>query len=105
MIGPVAGPIIMATRVDSLSLSTERDGFAKPKPWAPAPSQRLVKPKSASSSVPSNSVIEPVAGPAMMAIRVDNLSWAAERAGPDKPKHGPPVLNQRSLKIVEGLLQ
>ena len=101
----VADPVIMATRVDSLSLSTERDGFAKPKLWAPAPSQRLLKLKSASSSVPSNSVTEPVADPAMMAIRVDNLSWAAERAGPDKPKHGPPVLNQRSLKIAEGLLQ
>jgi len=64
--------------------------------------------KSVSASVPSNSVTEPVADPAMMAIRVDNLSWAAERAGSDKPKHGPPVLNQRSLKIkkiAEGLLQ
>ena len=61
--------------------------------------------KSASSSAPSNYESEPVADPAMMAIRVDNLSWAAERAGSDKPKHGPPVLNQRSLKIAEGLLQ
>ena len=101
---PVADPVIMATRVDSLSLS-ERDGFAKPKLWAPAPTQRLLKLKSASSSVLSNSVIEPVADPAMMAIRVDNLSWAAERVGSDKSKHGPPVLNQRSLKIAEGLLQ
>jgi hypothetical protein len=41
-------------------------------------------------------VTEPVADPAMMAIRVDNLSWA----GSDKPKHGPSV-----LKIAEGLLQ
>ena len=90
----------LLNRVDSLSLSTERDGFAKPKLWAPAPSQRLLKLKSASSSVPSNYVTEPVADPAMMAIRVDNLSWAAERAGSDKPKHGPPVLNQRSLKIA-----
>ena len=49
--------------------------------------------KSASASVPSNSVTEPVADPAMMAIRVDNLSWAAERAGSDKPKNGPPLLN------------
>ena len=102
----VADPVTMATRVDSLSLSTERDGFAKPKLWAPAPSQRLLKLKSASSSVPSNYVTEPVADPAIiMAIRVDNLSWAAEHAGSDKPKHGPPVLNQRSLKIAEGLLQ
>ena len=44
--------------------------------WAPAPSQRLLKLKSVSASVPSNSVTEPVADPAMMAIRVDNLSWA-----------------------------
>jgi hypothetical protein len=57
----VPDPVIMATRVDSLSLSTERDGFAKPKLWAAAPSQRLLKLKSASSSVPSNSVTEPVA--------------------------------------------
>ena len=96
----VADPVIMATRVDSLSLSTERDGFAKPKLWAPAPSQRLLKLKSASSSVPSNSVTESVADPAMMAIRVDKLG-----RGSDKPKHGPPVLNQRSLKNAEGLLQ
>ena len=101
----VADPVIMATRVDSLSLSTARDRFTKPKLWAPTPSQRLLKLKSASSSVTSNSATEPVADPAMMAIRVDNLSWAAERAGFDKPKHGPPVLNQRSLKIAEGLLQ
>jgi hypothetical protein len=89
----VADPVIMATQVDSLSLSTERDGFAKPKLWAPAPSQRLLKLQSASSSVPSNSVTEPVADPAMMAIRVDNLDCAAERAGSHKSKHGPPVLN------------
>ena len=94
----VADPLIMATRVDCLSLTTGRDGFAKPKLWAPTPSQRLLKLKSVSASVPSNFVIEPVADPAMIAIRVDNLSWAAEHAGPDKPKHGPPVLNQRSLK-------
>ena len=91
VIESVADPVIMATRVDSLSLSTERDGFAKPKLWAPAPSQRLLKLKSASSSVPSNSVTEPVADPTIMAIRVDNVSWAAEHAGSDKPKHGPPV--------------
>ena len=101
----VADPVIVATQVDSLNLSIERDGFAKPKLWAPAPSQRLLKLKSASSSVASNSVTEHVADPAMMAIRVDNLSWAAEHAGSDKPKHGPPVLKQRSLKIAEGLLQ
>jgi hypothetical protein len=105
VIESVADPVTMATQVDSLSLSNGRDGFAKPKLWAPAPSQRLLKLKSASSLVPSNSVIEPVADPAMMAIRVDNLSWAAERAGSDKSKHGPPVLIQRSLKIAEGLLQ
>ena len=101
----VVAPVIMVTRVDSLSLSTERDEFAKPNLWAPAPSQRLIKLKSASSSVPSNFVIEPVADPAMMAIRVDNPSWAAEHDESDKPKHGPPVLNQRSLKNAEGLLQ
>ena len=101
----VADPVIMATRVDSLSLSIERDGFAKPKLWSPAPSQRLLKLKSASSSVPSNSVTEPVADPAMMAIRVDNLDCAAERAGSHKSKHGPPVSNQRSLNTAEGLLQ
>ena len=95
----------MATRVDSLSLSTERDGFTKFKCRPPAPSQRLLKLKSASSLVPSNSVTEPVADLAMMAIRVDNLSWAAEHAGSDKPKHGPPASNQRSLKIAEDLLQ
>ena len=60
--------------------------------------------KSASSSVASNYVIEPVADPAIVTIRVDNLSWAAEHAESDKPKHGPPALNQRSLKISEVLL-
>jgi hypothetical protein len=65
----------------------------------------LNKLKSASSSVASNSVIEPVADPAVMAIRVDSLDCAAEHARTDKSKHGPPVLNQRSLKIAEGLLQ
>ena len=105
VIESVADPVIMATRVDSLSLSTERDGFAKPKLWAPAPSQRLLKLKSASSSVPSNSVTEPVADPAMMAIRVDNLSWPAEHAGSDKPKHGPPASTQRTLKSAQSLLQ
>ena len=34
----VADPVIMETQVDSLSLSTDRNGFAKPKLWAPAPS-------------------------------------------------------------------
>ena len=101
----VADPVIMATRVDSLSLSTEHGGFAKLKQRPPARGQCSLKLRIASSSAPSNSVTEPVADPAMMAIRVDNLSWAAERAGSDKPKHGPPVLNQRSLKIAEGLLQ
>ena len=62
----VPDPVIMATRVDSLSLSTERDGFAKPKLWAAAPSQRLLKLKSASSSVPSNYMTEPVADPAIV---------------------------------------
>ena len=88
---PVADPVIMATQVDSLSLSTEHDRFAKPKLWAPAPSQRLLKLKSASSSVSSNYVTESMVGPAMMAIRVDNLIWAAERAGSDNPKRGPLV--------------
>ena len=84
----VADPVILATRVDSLSLSTERDGFAKPKLWAPTPSQRLLKLKSASSWVTSISVTEPVANPAMMAIRVDNLSWAAELWGFDGRMRG-----------------
>ena len=75
VIESVADPVIMATRVDSLSLSIERGGFAKPKLWAPAPSRKLLKLKSASSSVPSNSVTEPVADLAMIAILVDNLSW------------------------------
>ena len=60
--------------------------------------------KSVSASVPSNSVTEPVADPAIMAIRVDNLDCATERAGPAKPRHRPPASNQRSLKIVEDLL-
>ena len=77
----VANPVIMATRVDSLSLSTERDGLAKPKLWAPAPSQRLLKLKGASSSVPSNSVIESVADPVIMATRDDSLSLSTERDG------------------------
>jgi hypothetical protein len=51
VIESVADPVILATRVDSLSLSTERDGFVKTKLWALAPSQRLLKLKSASSLV------------------------------------------------------
>ena len=61
--------------------------------------------KSASSSVASNSVIEPVADPAVMAIRVDSLDCAAEHAGSAKPKHSPPASNQRSLNFAEDLLQ
>ena len=54
-------------------------------------------------------MIEPVADPAIMAIRVDILAidnhCDVEHAGSDKPKHGLPALNQRSLKDAEGLLQ
>ena len=57
--------------------------------------------KSANSSVASNSVIESVADPAVMAIRVDSLDCAADHAGSAKPKHSPPASNQRSLKIAE----
>ena len=84
-------PAIMATRVDSLSLATEHAGLDKPKHWTPASSQCSLKIKSACYSVPSNSVIEPVVDPAIMAIRVDSLSLATEHARFAKPKHGTPA--------------
>ena len=55
--------------------------------------------KSVSASVPSNSVTESVADPVIMATRVDNLSWAAERAGSAKPKLWAPAPSQRLLKL------
>ena len=48
---------------------------------------------------------EPVADPAIMAIRVDSLDCAAEHAGSAEHKDSPPASNQRSLKIAEELLQ
>ena len=90
-------PAIMATRVDSLSLATEHAGLDKPKHWTPASSQCSLKIKSACYSVPSNSVIELVVDPAIMAIRVDILSWATKRDGSAKLKHGSPASSQSSL--------
>jgi hypothetical protein len=46
-------------------------------------------------------VIEPVADPAAMAIRVDSLDCAAEHAGSAKPKHSLLASNQRSLKLLK----
>ena len=97
MIEPVVDPAIMAIRVGSLSLATEHDRSAKPKHGSPASSKCSLKIKSACSSIPTNSVIEPVVDPAIMAIRVDILSWATERDGSAKPKHGSPASSQRSL--------
>ena len=101
----VADSAIVTTWFDSQSLSTEHDGLTKFKWGEPAPSQCSLKLKSACDSVPRNSVNEPVGDPEIMANRVDILSWAAEHAGSDKPAHCPPAWSQRSLKIVEGLLQ
>ena len=89
----------MAIRVDSLSLSREHAGLDKLKHGTPASSQHSLKIKSACYSVPSNSVIEPVVDPAIIAIRVDSLSLATEHAGPDKLKHGTPASSQHSLKF------
>jgi hypothetical protein len=68
VIGLVMDPAIMAIRVDSLSLATEHARFAKPKHGTPVSSQHSLKIKSACYSVPSNSVIEPVVDPAIIAI-------------------------------------
>ena len=95
----VVDPAIMAIRVDSLSLATECAWFAKPEHGTPASSQCSLKIKSACYSVPSNSVIEPVVDPAIIAIWVDSLSLATERDRLGKPKHGTPASSQRSLKI------
>ena len=64
----VVDPAIMAIQVDSLSLATEYAGLAKPKHETPASSQCSLEIKSACYSVPSNSVIEPVVDPAIIAI-------------------------------------
>ena len=58
----------------------------------------LNKLKSANSSVASNSVIEPVADPAVMTIRVDSLDCAADHAGSAKPKHSPPCVKPALVK-------
>ena len=97
MIEPVVDPAIMAIRVDSLSLATEHAKFEKPKHGPPASSKCSLKIKSACSSIPTNSVIEPVVDPAIMAIRVDILSWATKHDGSAKLKHGSPASSQRSL--------
>ena len=54
-------------------------------------SQCSIKLKSASSSVASNSVIDPVADLAVMPIRVDSLDCAAEHDGSAKPRHRAPA--------------
>ena len=68
MIWIIVDPAIMAIRVDSLSLATEHAELDKPKHGTPASSQHSLKIKSACYSVPSNSVIEPVVDPAIIAI-------------------------------------
>ena len=60
---------------------------------------------SACYSVPSNSVIESVMIPEILALRTDNLSWATEHAGSAKPTHCPPAPSQRSLQSAQSLLQ
>ena len=89
----MADPAIVTKWFDSLSLSADHDGFAKFKWMPPARIQCSIKLKSASSSAASNSVIELVADPAVMAIRVDSLDCVAEHAGSTKPKHSPPASN------------
>ena len=84
MIEPVVDPAIMAIRVDSLRLATEHAKFEKPKHRPPASSKCSLKIKSACSSIPINSVIEPVVDPAIMAIRVDILGWATKCDGSAK---------------------
>ena len=64
----VVDPAIITIRVDSLGYATKHAGFANPKHGPPAASQRSLKFKGACSSIPSNSVIELVVNPAMMAI-------------------------------------
>ena len=68
MIELVVDPAIMTIRVDSLRLATEHAGLAKPKHGTPASSQCSLEIKSACYSVPSNSVIELVVDPAIIAI-------------------------------------
>ena len=68
MIWIIVDPAIMAIRVDSLSLATEHAGLDNLKHGTPASSQHSLKIKSACYSVPSNSVIEPVVDPAIIAI-------------------------------------
>ena len=97
MIEPVVDPAIMAIRVDILSLATAHVKFEKSKHGPPASSKCSLKIKSACSSIPTNSVIEPVVDPAIMAIRVDILSWATKHDGSAKPKHGSPASSQHSL--------
>ena len=55
--------------------------------------------KSASSSVASNYVIEPVADPAIVTIWVDSLSLSTEHGGFAKLEQMPPARSQCSLKL------
>ena len=61
--------------------------------------------KSASSSVPSNSVIIAVDKPEMLVTCFNSLSWATKRDGFSKPMSGALTLSQRSLQFIESLLQ
>ena len=61
--------------------------------------------KSASSSVPSNSVIIAVDKPEMLVTCFNSLSWATKRDGFSKPMSGALTLSQRSLQFTESLLQ
>jgi hypothetical protein len=54
--------------------------------------------KSASASVPSNSVIAPVVKPGMPVARFNSLGWATKRGGIDKPSCSAPASTQRTLK-------
>ena len=61
--------------------------------------------KSASASVPSNSVIAPVVKPGMPVARINSLGWATKRGGIDKPSCSAPASTQRTLKSAQSLLQ
>ena len=61
--------------------------------------------KSASASVPSNSVIAPVVKPEMPVAGFNSLGWATKRGGIDKPSCSAPGSTQRTLKSAQSLLQ
>ena len=61
--------------------------------------------KSASSSVPSNSVIAAMDKPEMLVTWFNHLSWTTKHGGFSKPMFSALILSQRSLQFTESLLQ